>query len=162
MPDIESPTTEATRERNANAVRRMYQCDRDRDLETWCSLWNPEGRATFPACDYLDPVVGVEALRQWAAPKYATRGNVVIRDEILPLVDPTKVLARVRLSFERGAGNPPFEGEIWVLFKFDDDGLILEHAEMFDTVGYRDILMRPETPRPTNLRPGSLPDRASA
>lgn len=159
MSDTDTPTIEATRERNASAVRRLYQCDRDRDLETWASLWNPEGRATFPACDYLDPVVGVEALKKWMAPKHATRGKVEIRDEILPLVDPTRILACVGLSFERGGDNPPFEGVIWVLFTFDDDGLILEHAEMFDTVAYRDVLMRPTTALPMNLRPGSLPGR---
>jgi SnoaL-like domain len=156
-----SLTPEATRERNVGAVRRMYQCERERDLGAWGTLWNKKARAVFPACNYLDPIVGRDALVAWTEPKFATRGNVEINEEILPLVDPTRVLARVRLSIELAAGDPPFLSEIWVMFTFDDDGLILEHAEMFDTAQYRDILMRPTTPAlPVNLRPGSLPDRS--
>jgi SnoaL-like domain len=153
-----SSTDQATRERNADAVRRMYQCERERDLEAWGTLWNQNARAVFPACNYLDSIVGRDALLAWTEPKFATRGNVEINEEILPLVDPTRVLARVRLSIELAPSDPPFLSEIWVFFTFDDEGLILEHAEMFDTAQYRDILMRPTTPAlPVNLKPGSLP-----
>jgi ketosteroid isomerase-like protein len=154
----DSPALDAVRERNANTVRRMYQCERDRDLDAWATLWNPDARAVFPACGFLDPIVGLDALKASTAPKFATRGDVEIREEVLPLVDPSKVLARVGLSIEVAPGDPPFESEIWVLFSFDDDGRILEHAEMFDSANYRDILSRPTNPfLPQNLRPGSLP-----
>jgi ketosteroid isomerase-like protein len=159
VPDTrsDSATIEATRERNADAVRRHYQCNEDRDLEAWAALWNPNGRSTFPACNFLDPIVGITDLKESTAPKYATRGRVGRRVEILPLTDPTKVLARVRLSIEVAPGEVPFDSEIWVLFTFDEDGLILEHAEMFDTAQYRDIRAQPTTPHlPTNLRPEAL------
>lgn len=154
----DSSAAEAIRERNANTFRRMYQLERDRDLEAWGELWHPDARSVFPGCYFLDPIEGVEALKAATAPKFATRGNVEIRDEILPLADPSKVLARVGLSIEVAPGDPPFESEIWVLLTFDDEGRIVEHAEMFDSANYRDILSRPTTPfLPQNLTPGSLP-----
>jgi SnoaL-like domain len=154
----ESPAIDAIRERNVDAVRRFYQCDRDRDLDGWVALWNPKGRCVFPACGFLDPIEGIDDLKANWAVKYETRGKVEIRDEILPLVDPSRVLARVGLSIEVAPGDPPFESEIWVLYTFDRAGLIVQHEEMFDTANYRDILSRPSTPAlPSNLRPGSLP-----
>ncbi|HEY3339782.1 MAG TPA: nuclear transport factor 2 family protein [Propionicimonas sp.] len=120
-------TDEDVRIRNVNAVEAMYQAERDRDLGVWAALWSSSGRQTFPTMGADATVTGLAALRDVTREKFATRPPYGIDAAVDALVDPTLVLARLRLDYP---GNPPIY--LWCLFHFDDQGLITEVEEIFD------------------------------
>lgn len=124
--------TVAQAQRNADTVRRMYQAERERDIDAWTALWNPEGRQTF-AFGGPPPVQGIEALRASTAEKFATRGPVTIADAVWATLDPHVVFAIADVSIVFDPARGPFQAQLWCRFDFDDDGRILVHEEVLDT-----------------------------
>lgn len=120
--------TEQIRARNVDTVRRFYQSERDRDLETWASLWHSTGRQTFPAMGPDATVSGIDALRAVTRGKFDTRPPYGIRDAIAAFDDPSRVFVHLDLDFPGAPGFP-----IWCVFHFDADGLVTEVEEMVDT-----------------------------
>lgn len=120
-------------QRNADAVRRMYACERAQDLAGWIALWHPEGRHTLPWDDDVNDVVGIEALRASTAHKFATRSNVVIHDEVWPMAEPEWVFATLSVSIFFTELGRTVAADLWCRFRFDPNGLILEYQEVGDT-----------------------------
>lgn len=115
-------------DRNVSAVRRFYQSERDRDLDTWTTFWHPEGRQTFPAMGAEATVAGIAALREVTRGKFETRPPYGIRDRVEAFADPSRVFVHLDLDFP---GAEPFP--IWCIFHFDEDGRVVEVEEMVDT-----------------------------
>ena len=118
--------------RNADAIRKMYQAERDRDIDAWAALWSPEGKQTF-AFGGPEPVEGIEALRASTTDKFATRGPVTIADTVYATLDPHVVFAIANVSIVFDPANTPFVAQLWCRFEFDDQGRILVHEEVLDT-----------------------------
>lgn len=128
-----SPPLSAEQARNAETVRRLYECERSADLEGWIRLWHPDGRQTFPWGDGSNDVIGIDALRASTAHKFATRTQVVIDDRIFPMADPRWVFAVTTVSIHFTALERTLDAELWCRFHFDEHGLILEHQEVLDS-----------------------------
>lgn len=132
-------------QRNVRAVRTLYDCERRGDLETWVKLWHPDGRQVFPWGDGSQDVIGIDALRASTAHKFATRTNVTIDDQVLPMADPRWVFAITRISTHFVELGRTLQAELWCRFHFDADGLILEHQEVLDTAPIQALLARPQS-----------------
>ena len=112
---------------NARTVDRLYQSERDRDLALWVTFWHPQGRQTFPTLGADATVEGITHLEAVTREKFDVRPPYGIEAVIDPLMDPSLVLARLALDFPE---QPRIQ--LWCLFHFDADGLIVEVEEIFD------------------------------
>jgi hypothetical protein len=124
-----SVTSDEIWRRNVAAVEALYDADRRRNIDDWARLWHPEGRHSFRLSIDVPPVVGREALVRTTRRKFEVRPPYGIGVVTMPFADPRRVLAQLHLTF--GAGIRPID--LWCIFTFDDDGLILEIEEMLDT-----------------------------
>jgi hypothetical protein len=109
------------RARNLAAVEALYASERARDLAAWVVLWHPEGRQTFPFAPSWT-VAGIEQLAKVTRPY-----EIHVHAE--PFDDPGRVLARLHLVCP---GYEPPTVDLWCIFHFDRDGLIVEVEEMLD------------------------------
>ena len=124
-----SVTEDQTRQRNMAAVEALYDAERRRDIEDWARLWHPDGRQTFFLSTDVPPVIGREALVHATRRKFEVRPPFGIEVVVQPFADPRQALARLHLTF--GAGIRPID--LWCIFTFDEQSLILEVEEMLDT-----------------------------
>ncbi|MDQ0474745.1 nuclear transport factor 2 family protein [Labrys wisconsinensis] len=124
-----SMTEDEIRRRNVAAVEALYEAERRRTIEDWARLWHPHGRQSFHLSTDVPPVVGREALVRATRRKFEVRPPYGIGVVTEPFADPSRVLARLHLTF--GEGIRPTD--LWCIFTFDHEGLITEIAEMVDT-----------------------------
>nr|WP_240898437.1 nuclear transport factor 2 family protein [Agromyces luteolus] len=120
----------ATSLRNEAAVLSLYDAEQRRDITAWEPLWSESGRHTFRFAAPVEPVVGLEALVEATKAKFAERPPYEIHVRTDRLADPTRILARLGLGEATASGR---RVEIWCLFRFDADGLIVEIEEIGDT-----------------------------
>ena len=129
-----SMTYDEIRRRNVAAVEALYDAERRRNIEDWAQLWHPDGRQSFHLSTDVPAVAGREALVRATRRKFEVRPPYGIQVVTEPFADPSRVLARLRLTF--GEGIRP--SHLWCIFAFDNEGRILEIEEMLDTArGYR-------------------------
>lgn len=119
--------------RNIETIRRLFACERRKDLEAWASLWAPSGRQTFPWLAGDADIVGLPALVAAATHKFATRSEVTIEDEVMAMADPHSVFATVKVSMRIADLDRRLDVALWARFIFDDAGRILEFQEVFDS-----------------------------
>lgn len=124
-----SMTNDEIRQRNVVAVEALYDAERRRNIEDWSRLWHPDGRQSFYLSTDVPPVVGLGALEATTRRKFAVRPPYGIEVATQPFADPSRVLARLHLTY--GEGIRP--GDLWCIFTFDHEGFILEVEEMLDT-----------------------------
>jgi hypothetical protein len=117
------------RARNVATVEALYESERARDLSAWVPLWHPAGRQTFPFAPGWT-VTGIERLAEVTRRKFDIRPSYEIHVHTEPFDDPGRVLARVHLVCP---GYEPPTADLWCIFHFDSDGLIVEVEEMLDT-----------------------------
>jgi hypothetical protein len=122
-------TDDEIRRRNVAAVEALYDADRRRHIDDWARLWHPDGRQSFYLSTDTPPVVGRAELVRVTRRKFEVRPPYGIGVVAEPFADPSRVLARLHLTF--GENIRPLD--IWCIFTFDDAGLILEIEEMVDT-----------------------------
>lgn len=123
-------TDEEVRARNVRIVESFYETERRRNIKAWSALWSPAGRLTFWFSQPTPPVIGKAALVAASEQKWALRSPYGIEVQTVPMADPSQVLARLHLT---DIGEPGAILDLWCLFHFDDDGLIIEIEEIFDT-----------------------------
>ena len=120
---------EEIRSRNVSAVEAFYDAERRRDVEDWGKLWRLDGRQTFFLARDVPPVVGRDELIRVTQRKFEVRPPYGIGLITEALADPSRVLARLHLTF----GETIRPVDLWCMFTFDDAGLILEIEEIVDT-----------------------------
>lgn len=126
-------------QRNVETVRRLYDCERRQDLSEWVKLWHRDGRQTFPWTSDAQEVRGITDLEETARHKFATRTGVVIEDEVHAMADPRQVFATAFVAMTMIDFGLSFSGRLWCRFFFDEQGLILEHQEVFDSAAASDV-----------------------
>ncbi|GAA1056892.1 hypothetical protein GCM10017608_10920 [Agromyces luteolus] len=120
-------------DRNKRTVEAFYQAEVNRDLETWTSFWHPDGVLSFWLNEMKEAIHGRDTLVQLEAAKFAQLAENRFEMEVTadPLADESKVLARLRIWPEADPRSAAFH--YWLLFHFDDAGLVEELEEIADT-----------------------------
>ena len=124
-----SITDDEVRQRNMAAIHAFFDADERRVMADWIRFWHPEGRQTFFLSFDNPPVVGRDELIRIFQRKFDIRPHYGIEVVTEPFLDPNKVF--VRLLLTHGEGIRPTD--IWNVFTFDDQGLILLWEELVDT-----------------------------
>lgn len=127
MGTVDWAAAEALRERNIAAVRAFFQFERELDMAGWGELWAEDAvrRTPFAPEGFPSETRGKAAILEALRGTFEQAARIEVRDEVLPLLDPTTVLARARVRAELRNGAV-YENELVALFRFDDQGKIAE------------------------------------
>jgi ketosteroid isomerase-like protein len=119
-------------DRNKRTVEAFYQAEIDRDLATWSNLWHPNGSLSFWLNEMKETIQGRDTLVELEAEKFNRFTEFAFSMEVAadPLEDDSMVLARLRI---RPESAPASAFHYWLLFHFDDEGLIVGLEEIADT-----------------------------
>lgn len=125
-----------TRQRNVAVVRRLYELEMAKDLDSWARLWARGVVVMFPLAVDTE-ATRVEGLTTWVdvtRQKFVDRAHIKVDARVEALADPHRVLAHLDVHLEFSAGGS-LNAPLLVLFTFDDDGLIERMDEYVNEAG---------------------------
>ena len=122
----------AVADRNTRTVEAFYQAEIDSDLATWTNFWHPDAALSFWLNEMKEAIHGRDTLVELEAEKFDRIHRVQVLD------GGHRRPARRRHDGPGTAADPPRSHSLvafhyWLLFHFDDAGLIVELEEIADT-----------------------------
>jgi ketosteroid isomerase-like protein len=131
------------RERNVGTVREYFRLQDEPDLDAWIRLWAPDGRQLMPFAPYEFPdcLEGRDEIEKLYRALYAGYRTIAIDATVYPMVDPDTVLAEWQTHAELAAGGV-YANELVGLFRFRDDGKLIELTEYYNPIAFLKAVAR--------------------
>jgi uncharacterized protein len=129
--------SDARRERNLVTVREYFRLQDEPDLDAWIELWAPDGCQLMPFAPYEFPdrVEGRDEIEKLYRELYAGYRRVAIDATVHPMLDRDTVLAQWHTRAELVSGGV-YANELIGLFRFRDDGKLIEVTEYFNPIAF--------------------------
>jgi uncharacterized protein len=131
------PDIDTVRDRNVATVWEYFRLQNERDLDGWLELWAPDGRQVIPFAPYDFPhaVEGRTELERVYSKLYAKYRSLEVDATIYPMFEPNDVVAQWYTRAELVTGGI-YASEVMGMFRFADDGKILEVTEYFNPISF--------------------------
>ena len=135
-PDTQ-PITMSTKQQNIETVKHFLALLEQENIPAFLDLFAPEGMQINPYASGLfpDTVKGRTALEAFWTPVPARFDGMQFPiEEIFPMEDPALVLVKFKgiIKLKDNAGT--YNNHYFCLFKFNDQGKVLEYHEYFNPV----------------------------